>query len=429
MPAGGVGRQPLVVIQLQRFQQRVFRVAPHEAAIGLGIEMSVLFDKGVILGVEPLAQGGHPAFIGVGGLFRIDEFAQSVPDLNHGNKAQTGRFILDRKNIIIVFTESGGGLEDNLPALRLDAQGVRFQGLKIRAADEIGVARPDFRVERVSLARHETVRRKLVQPRGDFLSQIRMGRIGQAGQRPLEHSPGIGQCADDLPGIFRKVAVDCGRSPVAAPGVVHINGDRVHPVPAAFVFAVMPLKKHDVGRDIGEGVLAKGCFRQADSAKQVGLPRNMLTGRGVGGIHKITADHKGRDATFAQQTDGLGKKIIVDGKLSQFREIRVVQRLFAEGGIAHYGVEKAAAESGVLKTVMYMMLIGIEILGYGGSRGIEFYGKEFRIESFRTKAQEVADPHRRFQNPERFPCIKAEAGKPLIDAFDNGFRCIVRVLC
>ena len=55
MLAGSLRRQSLVVIQLQRLQQGMFRVAPHEAAIGLGIEMAVFFDKGVVLRVEPLA--------------------------------------------------------------------------------------------------------------------------------------------------------------------------------------------------------------------------------------------------------------------------------------------------------------------------------------------------------------------------------------
>lgn len=95
----------------------------------------------------------------------------------------------------------------------------------------------------------------------------------------------------------------------------------------------MALEKHDVCRDIRERVLTEGCKRQADSAKQVGLPRDMLTRRGVGGIQKETADHKCRDAAFPQQTDGLGQKIVVDGEFSQFGKIGIVQRLLAEGGL------------------------------------------------------------------------------------------------
>ena len=339
MLAGRLRRQALVVIQFQRFQQGMFRVAPHEAAIGLGIEVAVFFDKSVILRVEPLAQRRHAAFIGIGGLFFVKQFAQGVPDLNHGNQTQAGRFILDRENVVIAFTECGGGFEDNLPALRLHAQGIRFQRLEIRAANEVGVAYPDFRIERIFLSRNETVRRKHVQPRGDFLSQIRMNRIGQAVQRPLEHSPGKSQCADNLPGIFHKVAVDRGRTPAAVFEVINLYGSRVYPIPAAFVFAVMPLEKHDVGRDIGERILAKGRFRQADSAKQVGLSRDMLTGRGIDGIHEIAADHKGRDAAFPQQADGLGKEVVVNREFPQFRKVRVIQGLVAEGGIADYGVE------------------------------------------------------------------------------------------
>ena len=49
MLAGRLRREALVVIQLQRLQQGMFRIAPHESPIGLGIEMSIFFDKGVVL--------------------------------------------------------------------------------------------------------------------------------------------------------------------------------------------------------------------------------------------------------------------------------------------------------------------------------------------------------------------------------------------
>ena len=49
MLAGRLRRQALVVIQFQRLQQRMFRVAPHESPVCLGIEMAVFFDKGVVL--------------------------------------------------------------------------------------------------------------------------------------------------------------------------------------------------------------------------------------------------------------------------------------------------------------------------------------------------------------------------------------------
>ena len=87
----------------------------------------------------------------------------------------------------------------------------------------------------------------------------------------------------------------------------------------------MPLEKHDVGRDIRERVLTEGCMRQADSAEKVGLARDMLTGRGVSGIQKETADHKGRDAAFPQQADGLGEEIVVDREFPQFGKVRVIQ--------------------------------------------------------------------------------------------------------
>ena len=274
--------------------------------------------------------------------------------MNHGNQTQTGRFILDRKNIVVAFTESGGGLEDNLPALRLHAQGVPFQGLEIRAADEVGVARPDFRVERIFLSRNETVRRKHIQPGGDFLSQIRMSRIGQAVQRPLEHSPGIGQCADNLPGIFHKVAVDRGRTPAAIFEVVHLQRAGMYPVPAVQFFSGIFLEEHDVRSDIGQRVFSEGVLRQADASQKVSVLRDVFPKRGITGIHEIAADHKGRDAAFPQQADGFCEKIVVNLELSQLRKVRVIQRLIAEGRIADYGVENSCFAVGVLESVIYM---------------------------------------------------------------------------
>ena len=47
---------------------------------------------------------------------------------------------------------------------------------------------------------------------------------------------------------------------------------------------------------------------------------------------------------------------------------------------------------------------------------------------FGTEADEVADARRRLQYTERFTGAEAKAGKPLIDASDNGFRGIMGVL-
>ena len=127
----------------------------------------------------------------------------------------------------------------------------------------------------------------------------------------------------------------------------------------------MPLEKHDVGRDIGKRVLTEGCMRQADSAKQIGLARDMLTRRGISGIQKETADHKGGDAAFPQEADGLGEEIVVDGEFSQFGKIGIVQRLLAEGGIADYGIQTVKTDLAVLKADIEMLRLWIKILRDG----------------------------------------------------------------
>ena len=214
MLAGRIRRQPLVVIRFQGFQQGMFRVASHEATIGMGIEMSVLSDEHVILAVEPVTQIRHPAFVAVT-LFFVEQFAQGIPNLDHAGQTQTRRLILDRQRVVIAFAKCGGGLEHDFPDLRLNAQSAHFQRLEIRAADELRVARPDLGVERVFFLRHETVRRKHVQAVSYFPSQIRMGRIGQAVQRSLEHAPEKASVPMTCRGCSTEIAVDGGLPPAA----------------------------------------------------------------------------------------------------------------------------------------------------------------------------------------------------------------------
>ena len=91
----------------------------------------------------------------------------------------------------------------------------------------------------------------------------------------------------------------------------------------------------------------------------------MLSGRGIDGIHEIAADHKGRDAAFPQQTDGLGKEVVVNREFPQFGKVRVIQGLVAEGGIADYGVYTAGTELAVLEADIEMFCFGIEVLRNG----------------------------------------------------------------
>ena len=115
-------------------------------------------------------------------------------------------------------------------------------------------------------------------------------------------------------------------------------------------------------------------------------------------------------------------------ELPQFRKVRVIQRLIAEGRIADYGIEKASVESGSLETIIYMMVIGIKILGDGGSCGIEFHRKKVRVKIFRAETDEIADARRGFQNAEFFAASQSNLGKSLIDTSDNSFRGIMSIL-
>lgn len=50
------------------------------------------------------------------------------------------------------------------------------------------------------------------------------------------------------------------------------------------------------------------------------------------------------------------------------------------------------------------------------------------MEIFRAKAYEIADARRRLQNAEQFACAEANTRKPLVNASNDRFRGIVRVL-
>ena len=353
-------RQALVVIGFQRFQQGMFGIVTHQTAIGLRVEMSVLFDESVILTVETATKNRHPVFVAVA-LFLIEQFAQCVPDLNHARQTQAGAFVFDRQNVVIAFAKGGGHLEDNLPALRFHAQRAGLQSLEIFATDEVGVAYSDFRILRAFLARHEAVRRKRLKAFDDFRAEFHW-RTGEAEQLLRVHAAVKDHSADDLAGVLEVIVVDDGLARPAVLEVVHKVRPCCDPICTSLVFAVMPLEKYNVGRDIGERVLTKGSIRQADSAEQVGLSRDMLTGCGIDGIHKVAADHKGRDAAFPEEADGLGQEIVVDGEFSQFWEVGIVERLLTERRIADNGIRIAGGNIDMLKSVIDMPRFGIKIL-------------------------------------------------------------------
>ena len=127
----------------------------------------------------------------------------------------------------------------------------------------------------------------------------------------------------------------------------------------------MALEKHDVGRDISKRVLAKGCIRQADSAEQVGLSRDMLTGCGIDGIHEIAADHERGHAAFPEEADGLGQKVVVNGEFPQFWEVGIVERLLAERRITDNQIEMRSIEANALKAGVVMPGLRIQVLRDG----------------------------------------------------------------
>ena len=182
--------------------------------------------------------------------------------------------------------------------------------------------------------------------------------------------------------------------------VIHHDGTDVEPLPAVLLFAGVLLKEDDVRGDIGERVLPKGEIRQTNRPQKVSLFCDMLTNGAVHGIHEVAAHHKGGYASLAEQTDGLGQKIVVDGELLEFGKLRIVQRLSAERRIAYHEVDAAGPDLTVLKTGVAMCLFGVEILRYGRRDRIKLYRQKAGLEVFGTKTDKVADTGGRLKHTE-----------------------------
>ena len=152
------------------------------------------------------------------------------------------------------------------------------------------------------------------------------------------------------------------------------------------------LEEHDVRGHIGQRVLPEGVFGQADGSQEVGALCDMFTRRGIDGIHEIAADHKGRDAAFPQQADGFCEKIVMNREFPQFGEVRVIQRLLAERGIADYGIYAAGTELTILEASIKVLRFGIEVLRDGRGRGVKFHSHETGIEVFRARPIKLPMP-------------------------------------
>ena len=85
----------------------------------------------------------------------------------------------------------------------------------------------------------------------------------------------------------------------------------------------------------------------------------MLSSRTVLRIKKMSADHKGTNATFLEQADGLGQKIVVYGKLAQFRIFGVEKALLAKRRIADNNIKHGLFDIDVLKSVVDELTFGI----------------------------------------------------------------------
>ena len=116
----------------------------------------------------------------------------------------------------------------------------------------------------------------------------------------------------------------------------------------------MLLEKDNIRRNVRQGILTECRLRQAHSPQKISLIGNILTSGRVCRIHEIAADDKCRYAALTEQPHGLGKEVIMNGKLFQFREIRIIQGLLSKGRIPYDKVKVRRKKTGRLKALIAM---------------------------------------------------------------------------
>lgn len=292
--------------------------------------------------------------------FQIEEVAQAVPNLNHGDETLPGRIGFDRQRLIDSIPKAPGHLEDNFAALRLHTERAHLQRLEVVGSDEIFIELFTANVFRHFLSGYILHGRQTLETVLDFLAKVDRRR-SHAVERVLKHAAGINHVADDLAGQFGKILVDDSRTCAAIFLVFCLNSGRLHPIGTADTRAIVLAEKQDVRGHVREGVLTKSRFRQTHGSQKIGIARDMFPCGRVCRIHEEATDHKGTDTARAQKAQRFCQKIVMDGEIAQFGVARIEESLFAEGRIAHHEIKGSRVQRGILKTGIQVTGMGIQI--------------------------------------------------------------------
>ena len=98
--------------------------------------MPVSPHKGIILHVELPADSLNTRLFSII-FFGVQQFAQAVPNLNHGGQPLPRPVIFNRQRGIAGITKTPSHLEDDFAALWLHAIRAHFQGLEILRGNEV----------------------------------------------------------------------------------------------------------------------------------------------------------------------------------------------------------------------------------------------------------------------------------------------------
>ena len=220
-------------------------------------------------------------------------------------------------------------------------------------------------MERIFLSRHKDVFWQYIKAFGNLLPQVILDRIHPTVEHVSVHATRKCQFADELAWILYKVAVYISKTLSTVLEIFNQHLIGLHPILAVLFCSGIFLEENNVSGDIRQCVTSKGCFRQTDGSQKVRFLGNLFSCGWINRVHEKTADHKGSHTAFTQQVYGLGQKVVMDGKATQFRIVRVKKRLLPERWITHYRINPPSTDIAVLEADIEMLGFRVQVLGNG----------------------------------------------------------------
>ena len=206
-----------------------------------------------------------------------------------------------------------------------------------------------------------------------------------------------------LPAVLRILLRQRAQNHLRVLNKVAVHGQAIcvfthmHPVRLNLDGSIPLLQEDDVRNDFCARVGAKGVVGQPDRAQQLRTLRDISAHlRGLL-IHRVAGGDKGNHAARAHLVDGLGKKVIMNGK-TELIVSPVVDLIVAKGHIADGEVEEVAPVRR-FKARDGDVGLGIKLLCDAPCDTVQLYAVQATgLHSFRQHSEEISNAHRRLQN-------------------------------